>query len=356
MPRVAGVDPGTVSFDLCVLQDGEPVLEQVFETGSVSRDSAPLIDALKRHGPYALVYGPSGYGLPLVAAADVGERELAEMVLVRSDEARTEAGIGGVRSLLRALARSDLPVVFGPGVIHLPTVPAHRKYNRIDLGTADKVCAAACAIVDQARRRAVGPGETAMILLELGGAFTAALAIDSGRIVDGLGGTSGPVGMRAAGALDGELAYLLGPELRKDTLYTGGALDPTGELELTDLQALWSSPDHAEGWQALLEAAMKAVRSLLVNVPAPLEIIVSGRLAGLPGLVATLGASLGDVAPVLALRAGRASTAAHGGALLADALAGGPHAMLAETMQLREASGSALDYLRVGGAETISLG
>jgi len=101
---------------------------------------------------------------------------------------------------------------------------------------------------------------------------------------------------------------------------------------------------------------MKAVRSLLVNVPAPLEIIVSGRLAGLPGLVATLGASLGDVAPVLALRAGRASTAAHGGALLADALAGGPHAMLAETMQLREASGSALDYLRVGGAETISLG
>ena len=26
MPRVAGVDPGTVSFDLCVLQDGEPVV------------------------------------------------------------------------------------------------------------------------------------------------------------------------------------------------------------------------------------------------------------------------------------------------------------------------------------------
>ena len=36
MPRVAGIDPGTVSFDLCVLQDGEPVVEQVFETGSLS--------------------------------------------------------------------------------------------------------------------------------------------------------------------------------------------------------------------------------------------------------------------------------------------------------------------------------
>src|SRR5947208_17152301 len=113
-----------------------------------------------------------------------------------------------MRSLLRALAASDLPIVFGPGVIHLPTVPRHRKYNRIDLGTADKVCAAACAIVSQSARRAIALDETAMVLLELGGAFTAALAIAEGQIVDGLGGASGPLGVRAAGALDGELAYL----------------------------------------------------------------------------------------------------------------------------------------------------
>jgi predicted butyrate kinase (DUF1464 family) len=356
MPRVAGVDPGTVSFDLCVLEDGEPVVEQVFETGSLSQDSAPLLDALKRHGPYALVYGPSGYGLPLVAAADVEERELAEMVLVRPDEARAEAGIGGMRSLLRSLARSGLPVVFGPGVIHLPTVPRHRKYNRIDLGTGDKVCAAACAIVDQSTRRAIGPHETAMVLLELGGGFTAALAIDQGRIVDGMGGSSGPLGVRAAGALDGELAYLLGPALGKNTLYSGGALDPAGELELTDLEALWSSGEHAEGWTALLEAAVKAVRALTVSVPTPHEIVVSGRLARLSGLLAALTSSLSDVAPVTPLRPGRASAAAHGAALLADALAGGPHAALADALKLRESSGSALDYLRVAGAETISLG
>ncbi len=269
MPRVAGIDPGTVSFDLCVLQDGEPVVEQVFETGALSEDSAPLFDALARHGPYDLVYGPSGYGLPLVAAADVGERELSEMVLVRPDEARANAGVGGLRSLLRALAASGLPVVFGPGVIHLPSVPRWRKYNRIDLGTADKVCAAACAIVDQSTRRAVAPHETEMVLLELGGAFTAALAIDSGQIVDGMGGSSGPLGARAAGALDGELAYLLGSALRKDTLYSGGALDPLGALEMTDLEALWASPAHAEGWTALLEAAAKAVRALGGERPDP---------------------------------------------------------------------------------------
>ncbi len=356
MPRVAGVDPGTVSFDLCVLQDSEPVVEQVFETGSLSEDSRPLFDALARHGPYDLVYGPSGYGLPLVAAADVGERELAEMVLVRPDEAHADAGISGMRSLLRSLAQSGLPVTFGPGVIHLPTVPRQRKYNRIDLGTADKVCAAACAIVDQSARRAIPLHQTAFVLLELGGAFTAALAVDHGQIVDGMGGSSGPVGMRAAGALDGELAYLLAPALRKQTLYSGGAIDPAGALDMTDLQALWVSAAHAEGWTALLEAAAKAVRALVVSVPIPHEIVVSGRLARLPELIATLGSSLGAVAPVVALVPGRASAAACGGALLADALAGGRNAPLAEVLRLRESSGTVLDYLRVAGAQTISLG
>jgi predicted butyrate kinase (DUF1464 family) len=356
MPRVAGVDPGTVSFDLCVLQDGEPVLEQVFGAGVLSADSGPLLEALARHGPYDLVYGPSGYGLPLAAAAEVGERELAEMVLVRPDETHADAGVGGLRSLLRALVSSGLPIVFGPGVIHLASVPAHRKYNRIDMGTADKVCAAAYAIADQSARLRIAPHESAMVLLEMGGAFTAALAIDSGQIVDGMGGSSGPLGVRAAGALDGEVAYLLAATLRKDTLYSGGALDPRGALHTTDLDALWASADLAEGWTALLEAVAKAVRALLVSVPAPHEIVVSGRLARLPALVEALRGSLADVAPLLPLVPGRASAAAHGGALLADALAGGRHAPLAETLRLRESSGTALDHLRVSGADAIALG
>jgi predicted butyrate kinase (DUF1464 family) len=356
MPRVAGVDPGTVSFDLCVLQDGEPVVEQVFETGSLSEDSAPLLDALALHGPYDLVYGPSGYGLPLVAAADIGERHLAEMVLVRADEARADAGVGGMRSLLRALAHSGLPVVFGPGVIHLPSVPPHRKYNRIDLGTADKVCAAAYAIVDQSARLAIARRETAMVLLEMGGAFTAALAIAGGQIVDGVGGSSGPLGVRAAGALDGEVAYLLGPAIRKRTLFTGGALDPAGTADLADLAALWSSPAHADGWMALLEAAAKAVRGSIVSTLTPHEIVVSGRLARVPELIAALTSSLADIAPVVALVPGRASVAAHGAALLADGLAGGLNADLAEALRLRESSGTALDHLRVAGSESIDLG
>ena len=115
-------------------------------------DPAPLVDALHAYAPFDLVLGPAGYGLPLVPAAAVGERELALMVLKRADEPEARAGIAGMRSIVRALIAAGTPLVFGPGAIHLPTVPRHRKWNRIDLGTADKVASAALGIVDQAER------------------------------------------------------------------------------------------------------------------------------------------------------------------------------------------------------------
>jgi predicted butyrate kinase (DUF1464 family) len=355
MPRVAGVDPGTVSFDLCVLQDGRPVVERVFESNSRRDDPGPLLDALIAHGPYDLVYGPSGYGLPLVAAADVDDLQLSQMVLVRPDERGARTGIGGMRRLLRALAHSGLPVVFGPGVIQLPSVPRHRKYNRIDLGTADKVCSVAYAVADQASRLGIGHEQTSFVLVELGGAFTAAVAVAAGRIVDGAGGSSGPIGVRAGGALDGELAYLLGPSISKRTLFSGGALDPAGTGGI-DLRSAWDAPAFADGWAALLEGAGKAVRALGASVPEPREIVVAGRLARLDGPVAALASTLADVGPVRALIAGAASTAAHGGALLADGLAGGSNEPLVAALGLREATGTVLDHLRVAGADTIRLG
>ena len=81
--------------------------------------------------------------------------------------------------MIRALIGAGLPLVFGPGAIHLPTVPEYRKWNRIDLGTADKVASAALCIVDQASRLGLAYEETSFIMLELGGAFSAALAIDA---------------------------------------------------------------------------------------------------------------------------------------------------------------------------------
>jgi predicted butyrate kinase (DUF1464 family) len=360
-PRVAGVDPGTVSFDVCALDGGEIILERSFRTVDVGADPSPLVSALVDHGPFELVLGPAGYGLPLVPAEQVGERELALMLLLREDEPRGRVGVGGMRSIVRALIAAGLPLVFGPGVIHLPTVPAYRKWNRIDLGTADKVASVALCLADQARRLGIGFAETSFVMLELGGGFSAALAVDDGRIVDGLGGSAGPIGARACGALDAEVAYLLGAALSKRTVFSGGALDPQGELDLSEgLEALRRDPRHRDGWRALEEAAAKAALALTVSAPAPREILVAGRMAQAPGVLEALGERLGGVAPVrmVAGVAGlgiRAKAAAQGAAVLADGLAGGRYAALVERLGVADASGSALDHLRMHGADRIRL-
>jgi predicted butyrate kinase (DUF1464 family) len=333
LTRVAGVDPGTLSFDVCALDDGDVVLERSFPTVEVGADPAPLVGALVEHGPFELVLGPAGYGLPLVPASQVGDRELALMLLLREDEPHGRVGVGGMRAIVRALIAAGLPLVFGPGAIHLPTIPAYRKWNRIDLGTADKVASVALCIADQARRLDIDFAETAFVMLELGGAFSAALAVDGGRIVDGLGGSAGPIGARACGALDAEVAYLLGGELSKRTVFSGGALDPPGEV----------------GWLALEEGAAKAALALTVSAPGPREILVTGRLA--PDLLDALGERLAAVAPVRLVT----KAAARGAAVLADGLAGGRYAALVERLGVRDASGSALDHLRIHGADRIRL-
>ena len=301
--------------------------------------------------------GPAGYGLPLVPAAEVGERELALMVLKRADEPEAGAGIAGMRSIVRALIAAGIPLVFGPGAIHLPTVPDHRKWNRIDLGTADKVTSAALGIVDQAERLGIPYEETRFVLLELGGGFSAALAVDGGQIVDGFGGSAGPIGARASGALDAEVAYLIGGALSKRTVFSGGALDPDGDLGLGapgTLERLREDPRARDGWLALEEGAAKAVLGLTASVPAPREVLVAGRLASAPGLLDALAERLAHVAPVRAAPA--VKSAARGAALLADGLAGGSYAPLVDRLRLREARGGVLDHLRMYGAQRIELG
>lgn len=350
MPRVIGIDPGTRTIDICGLDDGRLFLDQSLPTRDALGDPVRFVEQLKAAGPVDLIAGPSGYGLPCVAAADLTERDLRLAFLAAGGES---GGIGGLRALVRALADSRLPVVFTPGVIHLGSVPDHRKVNRVDMGTADKVCAAALAVHEQSARRRCQPGETAFILLELGSAFTAAVAVQDGRIVDGIGGSSGPMGARAPGAFDGEVAYLAG-RVTKAMVFAGGAAAVSGEPDLAALAMPVSAPQRLAR-DAYVEGAVKAVLALSASVPDATELILSGRAARWPAVREEIGRRVRPVRELslhlLAGFAGAAAEAAQGAALVADGLAGGRHAGLVAVLGIREAHGTVLDHLYVVSRE-----
>jgi predicted butyrate kinase (DUF1464 family) len=333
MTRVVGIDPGTVSIDVCGMADGRLYLDRSCPTEEALAHPDRFIELLTASGAPDLIAGPSGYGLPLVRAPDATDADLRLAFLAAPDE---PGGLGGLRGLARRLGASGLPVIYTPGVIHLDTVPAHRKLNRVDMGTADKLCAAILGIHDQCTRRGRAPDEASFILVELGGAFTAAVAVERGQVVDGIGGTSGPIGWRAAGALDGEVAFLAG-QISKAALFQGGvssliAQDPT---------------QSSTGFSAYVEGAEKAVRQLRCSAPSADEILLSGRHAANARIRESLAARLIDVGPVRLLTGGAAGAkqGAQGAALLADGLAGGSSRQLIERLRIRQAGGTVLDHL-----------
>jgi predicted butyrate kinase (DUF1464 family) len=325
MPRVAGCDPGTSSLDVLALEDGRVVAQVRIEPDALRADPELPVRWLRENGPFDLIAGPSGYGLPLVRAGECTDAHLGLMALVRPNE-RGAKGVGGFSALVRAFRESGLPVVFLPGVIHLSTVPAHRKLNRIDLGTADKLCVAALALAQHNR-------DEPLLVVEFGSAFTALVVLKDRQIVDGLGGTCGPLGARSGGAWDGEVAYLLSP-LQKADLFCGGVVDiADGEVARA----------------AFRESFAKAVAGL-VAVHEFRDVYFGGTLFRThPDLAQAaldaLPSSSYRLHPTDDLPSAWVKHAAQGAALIADGLCGGASTPLVEWLRLREVGGTVLDWI-----------
>jgi predicted butyrate kinase (DUF1464 family) len=357
MTRAIGIDPGTVSFDLCGLEDGQQFLDESIPTDRLASDPGRLIGLLERVGSVDLIIGPSGYGLPWVNVQEMGSRDKSLLLLNRGRGSGETTIIGGFGRVLDLLKESGLPVRFAPAVIHLPTVPAHRKVNRIDMGTADKVCAVVLGVYDQARHLDIDYGETSFIYVELGGAFTAVISVDGGTIVDGMGGTSGPLGYRSCGAMDGELACALG-DFPKGVLGSGGVAHIAGRPDASpgELMARAERDSRCRlAWEAFIDSLVKGVAMATAVVPSPREILLSGRLCRVPAICRRVVSALAPFGPVRRVEgfARVAKEAAQGAALIADGLAGGKYERLVDKMQMRGASGTVLDHLYIAGAETL---
>ncbi|MFW9820836.1 MAG: DUF1464 family protein, partial [Candidatus Thorarchaeota archaeon] len=198
MYRVLGIDPGSKSWDFYALEDNKIILDTSLPTKELINDPQKAITIIKTVENIDLMVAPSGFGLPLKNVHELTEQDIF-FTLLKFDQKEKNKLIG-LGEVLRLIKAQNIPGIIVPGVKHLPTVPKHRKINKIDMGTADKLCTAVTGIRDQMERFNIVPEDTNFILVEIGYGFTAVLAIENGQIIDGIGG-SNIMGFRACGSL-----------------------------------------------------------------------------------------------------------------------------------------------------------
>ncbi len=109
-------------------------------------------------------------------------------------------------------------------------------------------------------------------------------------------------------------------------------------------------PPYHHAWAALEDGVVKAVAMeiAMLKGPAP-EILLSGRLTRIPELYSRLSNRLETTFHTPFRRvtgfSSKSKEAAQGAALIANGLGDGKHRNLVEVMQLRNATGTVLDYL-----------
>jgi predicted butyrate kinase (DUF1464 family) len=259
---------------------------------------------------------PSGLGVPVTRARDLLDRDIFEMTF------RAEPEAAEPLSAFLAHARHRLPTAFCiPGVKGLPSVPLSRKLSRVDMGGAEVVCAAGWSLHLLGRNEA----PQSFVLLHLGPTRREVLAVDGGRVVDGIGGSV--AGLGPDGGLEGrEPAAGAGPAawwLREGT-------------RVKEAEARSPGCGRTARWEALEKEVLALAGAYDLK-----QVIVTGEaravaLEALPGRLEyrSLPSQLDGYEPAL------------GAAVLAAGLTGGPTAPLVDRLALREARDRVLDFLR----------
>jgi len=348
---VVGVDPGTLSWDFFGLEGEKIILDASITSKEILEEPKKALMILKSIKNIDLMVAPSGFGLPLKRVSELSETDIFYTLL--KFKINKEDSLIGLGEVLRMIKAENIPAVIVPSVKHLPTVPRYRKINKIDMGTADKLCTSVVGIRDQCERFNKSPKEVNFIMVEIGHGFTAVIAVENGQIIDGIGG-SNIMGFKACGSLDGELAYLI-KNIEKKNIYRGGVSSIAGfsDLSLNEITLL-AEKDHQT--KLALEAYLSNVKKAVYSICASFskkekiqEILLAGRGARIAYMKREITRELSDLAPVrmMATYSQIAKRAAQGAAFIAEGLLGGKYKSIIDNMELKKASGTVLDDLYI---------
>ncbi|MFB0567400.1 MAG: DUF1464 family protein [Candidatus Bathyarchaeia archaeon] len=351
--RALGIDPGTKNYDLLCIEDDvdNVVLDESISTEVVASEPSQVFKMIT-DAKADVIVGPSGYGLEFKHISQFTKEDVALTTLDKVGDINIPV-LSGLRKLLWMMKEAGLNAYSAPGVVLLPTIPLHRKVNKIDMGTADKTCVTAFAIWDQAKEHGISYDKTSLICVEMGFGYNATMAVENGQIIDAIGGTIFPgPGYLTLSQMDGELAYILG-EFSKLKLFEAGAafIAARKMLELEDFCANLDKDEYQLAWQSMLEGIVKAVAMLRTSFKKQLrEIILTGRLSRVERLRKDLEKVLSEkfdasVRQPVHSFAKEAKDVAQGTTLIANGIAGGKYSELVDVMKIKDVKGTVLDYI-----------
>ncbi|MEM3927157.1 MAG: DUF1464 family protein [Desulfurococcaceae archaeon] len=360
MVRVVGVDPGTKTFDVVLLEDEFIREERSLDTISISREPQILIETIDRLEPDYIV-APSGYGVPVTFGDNIRDirRFAIEVILLSTEEvikAGTEIGEIGiwvydaiVKTLSHLVENYRERVMFLPAVIHLRTVPNYRKINKVDMGTVDKLASAFLAVYEISQRYGIDPGEVNIVVTELGYGYVASMAIEKGVIVDGIGGSYASIGTLTAGALDLEVVAGVSTWNRWDVFY-GGIFHGTGVFDLETIIKGYRAGEEpfTSMFEAFIEGVAKDIARMMVSSSKSDTIVLTGRYGKNEIIIKRLKEIFKDleVTTLKGLKkAVKAKEAAQGYAAIGEGIVGGLFRDLVKHMGIEEACGTVADYI-----------
>ncbi len=357
--RVLGVDPGTKTFDVVVIE-GDVVKKEVsIETIKIAKNPEELIsviDALEAD----YIAAPSGYGVPVTRGDEVLDprRFAVELLLLSNEEdirRGVEVGEIGIwvydalaKTVEYLVKKYGSRVLFLPAVIHLPTVPIYRKLNKIDMGTVDKLAASFIATYNYASREGIDYSKVNIIVAELGFGYNAAIAVENGRIVDGVGGTYASVGTLTVGALDFE-AVVRGVWDRWDVFH-GGIFYHVQAFDMDALAKAFEKGEEplASMFRGYVEGVAKDIMRMRISAPKAEVVMLTGRYSRMELVRKLLREYVKDVeilsTPPLK-GASISKEAGQGYAAIAEGIVGNVFKDLVNHMRIRDACGTATDYL-----------
>jgi len=370
MVKAIGIDSGTKTMDIFGFddKDGKVLIDLAIPREEITKNPRIIVEKLRETqrtaGFIDAIVGPSGYGLPLQRAKDTSYSDIALATFVTQADVEKKLKIVGLRNAMHMMKTAgDLQVWFTPSVVHLTTVPKYRKANKIDMGTSDKVLSAILAVKNQAERLKIPYNETNFILLEIGFAYTSALAIKNGQIVDAMAGTGGFPSYLGMGFIDSELTYALANTVKdfsKLLLFNGGCASVAGIDQSQPIEEFVntakSNAKVKAGYDLMMESIVKDVASLLPTLK-PKEVMLSGRFVNLPEFLKAIKirlqgffSEIGSNVDVVRFQGEAKMTkqAAEGAAIFANGIAHGKFEEVINVMNLRESEGSLFDNLYLG--------